>query len=268
MSEKRHSVSKAEAEPLAEERLDRIREWVRDRRIVRSGELGRQLGVSAITVRRDLDELERRGEVRRVHGGAVGVQAAWQEPPFDEKADHAVEEKRQIAAAAAQWIGQGETVYLDGGSTVLELARRIRGRTDLTVVTNSLRAAMELSVSGPRLILIGGELRRRSQTLVGPLTRHLLERLHVDKAFMGTIGLTVEDGLTTTEPAEACTKEWVMKGAREVIVLADRAKFGKRSFARAGSLSDVKWIVTSRIAPALRSALKKRGIHILETGGK
>jgi DeoR/GlpR family transcriptional regulator of sugar metabolism len=252
---------------LAEERLDRIRGWVRDRRVVRGEEMAAELGVSLITVRRDLAALEKQGELRRVHGGAVGVLAAGEEPLFDEKADRAVEEKRRIATAAAQLIGPGETVYLDGGSTVLELARQIRRRNDLTVVTNSLRAAMELSGSGPRLILIGGELRRRSQTLVGPLTRHLLDQLHVDKAFMGTLGLTAEDGLTTTEPAEACTKEWVMRGAREVIVLADRAKFGVRSFARAGSLDEVNWIVTSRMDSALRLALKKRGIHILETGG-
>lgn len=252
---------------LAAERLEHIREMVRERRAVRCEEIAAELRVSAITVRRDLALLERQGSLRRVHGGAVSVQAVWEEPQFDDKIDRALGAKRRIAEAALQLIGSGETIYLDGGSTVLELARLLKERADLTIVTNSLRAAMELSGQGPRLILTGGELRRRSQTLVGPLSRHLLEHLHVDKAFMGTIGLTASDGLTTTEPAEAYTKERVMRSAREVIVLADRAKFGVRSFVGAGSLDDVKWIITSRMDAALRTALKKRGIHILETGG-
>ena len=101
-------------------------------------------------------------------------------------------EKRRIAEAALEFIEPGDTIYLDGGSTVLELARLLRERTNLTVVTNSLHAAHELAGRGPRLIVIGGELRRLSQTLVGPLTRLVLQELHLDKAFMGTIGFALE----------------------------------------------------------------------------
>jgi DeoR family fructose operon transcriptional repressor len=109
-----------------------------------------------------------------------------------------------------------------------------------------LRAAHELAGRGPRLIFIGGELRRLSQTMVGPLTRFMLQELHVDKAFMGTIGLTMKEGLTTTDPAEAFTKELVMTQARQVILLADSAKAGKVSFACAGRLENVHVFITDK----------------------
>ena len=177
---------------LAPKRLEQLRSIVRESRVVRIDELSRLLKVSSATVRRDLDYLESLGEIRRVHGGAVGIESRLEEPLFDDKTAIAVAEKHRIAEAAPTLIQPGDTIYLDGGSTVLGLARLVRERTNLTIVTNSLRAAIELAGGGPRLIMIGGELRRLSQTLVGPLTRLLLEQLNVDTAFMGTMGLTLK----------------------------------------------------------------------------
>lgn len=235
---------------LAAERLDRLRGILRETGVVRVDELCEALEVSPATVRRDLEELERRGEARRVHGGAVAVEKKpFEEPVFDDKAAMARDEKQRIARSAAGLIGARDTIYLDGGSTVLELARLLHDRPDITVVTNSLRAASELGGSGPRLILIGGELRRLSQTMVGPLTRLMLEELHIDKAFMGTIGISLAEGLTTTDPGEAYTKELVMRRAREVVLLADSNKVGTVTFARAGKLSEVGTLVTDAPLP-------------------
>ena len=231
---------------LAPQRWDNLRALIRQSGVIRVEELCRQLGVSPATVRRDLDQLERAGAIRRVHGGAVSVESRLDEPLFDDKTSLAAREKRRIAEAALAFVGPDETIYLDGGSTVLELARLLRERTNLTVVTNSLRAAHELGGRGPRLILIGGELRRLSQTMVGPLTRHVLEGLHLDKAFMGTIGLSLKEGLTTTDPSEAYTKELVMSQARQVIVLADSSKAGKISFARAGNWNNIHVLITDK----------------------
>ena len=231
---------------LAAQRLDSLRALIRQHGVVRVEELCRQLAVSPATVRRDLDELEETGAIRRVHGGAVSIESRLDEALFDDKASRAAREKRRIAGAALAFVGPDETVYLDGGSTVLELARLLRERSNLTVVTNSLRAAHELAGRGPRLILIGGELRRLSQTMVGPLTRLVLRELHLDKAFMGTIGFTWKEGLTTTDPGEAYTKEVVMGQARQVIVLADSSNAGKVSFARAGRWDKVQVLITDR----------------------
>jgi DeoR/GlpR family transcriptional regulator of sugar metabolism len=239
---------------------------VRRQGVVRVDELCRELRVSPATVRRDLEALETQGRVRRVHGGAVSVETRLDEPAFDDKTATAVREKRAIAEAAFGLIRRGETIYLDGGSTVLELARLLRERGDLTVVTNSLRAAIELSGRGPRLMLVGGELRRRSQTMVGPLTRLLLREMHVDKAFMGTIGISLEEGLTTTDPAEAFTKELVGARANEVVLLADSTKVGKVSFAQSGHLEDIDILVIDGGAPApFVASLRKRGTKVVLT---
>ncbi len=236
---------------LGAERQQKILQLIRVERVVRVEDLGVELNVSSATIRRDLVDLEGRGKLRRVHGGAVALEGRLEEPPiFDDKASVAVEEKRSIATEALKFIQPEDTIYVDGGTTTLELIRMIRDLQNITVVTNSLRAAVELGGSGPRLILIGGELRRRSQTLVGPLTRGTLSELHVDKAFMGTMGLTIEEGMTTTDPAEAYTKELVMKQAGEVILLVDSEKIGKISFARSGEIDQIDHILTDRGVPA------------------
>ncbi len=250
---------------LAAERLDRLRAILRETTVVRVDELCEALEVSPATVRRDLEELERRGEARRVHGGAVAVKKKrYEEPGFDDKTAIATGQKERIARKALELIGSRETIYLDGGSTVLALARLLRDRDGLTVVTNSLRAASELAGSGPQLILIGGELRRLSQTMVGPLTRFMLEELHIDRAFMGTIGISLEEGMTTTDAGEAYTKELVMQRAREVVLLADRGKVGVVTFAHAGKLSEVGTLVTDDALPeAYEEYCQDNGIQVV-----
>ncbi len=249
---------------LAPQRWDSLRALIRDSGVVRVEDLSRRLKVSPATVRRDLDQLEQSGAIRRVHGGAVSVESRLDEPLFEDKTSLAVREKRRIAEAALAFIEAGDTIYLDGGSTVLELARLLRERTSLTVVTNSLHAAHELAGRGPRLIVIGGELRRLSQTLVGPLTRLVLHELHLDKAFMGTIGFAAKEGLTTTDPSEAFTKEMVTNQARQVILLADSSKAGKVSFAKAGRWENVHVLITDRrVDKGLAKELAGRGIKVV-----
>lgn len=251
---------------LAPKRLERLRRILSQDQVVRVEELAGQLRVSPATIRRDLDELESLGEIRRVHGGAVSTGSRLEEPLFDDKTSVAAKEKRRIAEAALRYIQPNDTIYLDGGSTVLEVARLLKDRSNVTVVTNSLRAAIELAGRGPRLILIGGELRRLSQTMVGALTRFTLRELRVDKAFMGTIGLSLEEGLTTTDPGEAYTKELVTEHAREVIVLADSSKAYKVSFTRAGQLGRVRVLITdSRIDRRFCRELRKRGVEVVRT---
>ena len=249
---------------LAPRRLDNLRELIRGKGVIRVEEICSQLRVSPATVRRDLDQLEESGAIRRVHGGAVSVESRLEEPLFDDKASIAAREKNRIAEAALQFIATGDTIYLDGGSTVLEFAQLLHDRTNLTVVTNSLRAAHELAGRGPRLILIGGELRRLSQTMVGPLTRCVLRELHVDKAFMGTIGLSLKEGMTTTDPGEAYTKELVMSQARQVILLADSGKAGKVAFARAGGLENIHVLITDKqLDKHFAKELARRGIKLV-----
>jgi len=257
-------MRRAKAKDLAPKRLEQLRQILSQDQVVRVDDLTAQLGVSTATIRRDLDMLERLGELRRVYGGAVSTGSRLEEPLFDDKTSIAAAEKLRIAQAALKYIQPNDTVYLDGGSTVLELARLLKERSNVTIVTNSLRAAAELAGRGPRLILVGGELRRLAQTTVGPLTRFLICELRVDKAFMGTIGLSLEGGLTTTDPNEAYTKELVMEHACEVILLADSSKAHKISFTRSGRLEKVRILITDRLIDRkLSQGLRKRGIQVV-----
>lgn len=250
---------------LPPERLAQVRDMLRTQRVVRLDDLCGALGVSQATARRDLQELERLGEARRVHGGAVALGAGrLQEPFFDDKAGAATEEKARIARHAASLVETGDTVFLDGGSTVVALARLLHDREDITVATNSLRAAMALSDGGPQVILVGGELRRRSQSMVGPLTQALLEQLHFDKAFMGTLGVSLAEGVTTTDPNEAFTKRAVMAQSAEKYLLADSSKLDKVTFARSGMLKDFDALITDKQADAkFVSAARKSGVRVV-----
>jgi DeoR/GlpR family transcriptional regulator of sugar metabolism len=241
-------VSNGETIDLAPERLEKIVAVLKQRHVARVQELCDATGASPATVRRDLAELESRGQLHRVHGGAVYAESRLEEPLFDDKATLAAPQKQRIAEKARALIKPGDSVFLDGGSTVLALARLLADASDIMVVTNSLRVAGLLAGGGPRMILIGGELRRLSQTFVGTLTEPLIDQLHVDKAFMGTIGLSADAGLTTTDPREAQTKSLVMRHARQVILLADSSKLGKVSFVRFGFLKDVDLLITDEDA--------------------
>jgi DeoR/GlpR family transcriptional regulator of sugar metabolism len=131
-------------------------------------------------------------------------------------------------------------------------------------VTNSLPAIVELAGQGPRLVVVGGELRPLSQALVGPLSAPVLDELYVDRAFMGTFSLSLEAGLTTTDPAEAFTKERVLSRAREVVLLADRSKFGTRSFAHAGRLEQVDVVITDAVLGAeMGGVFADAGVRVL-----
>jgi DeoR family fructose operon transcriptional repressor len=264
-------INQIHSDPITEDRKDlaavrqeRIHDILGQRRIARVEDLCRELGVSAATVRRDLAELDQRGQLQRVHGGAVSVQSRMDEPGFEDKTALAAREKQGIAAAALKFIKPNDSIFLDGGSTVLALARLLAGNNSVTVVTNSVQVAGAFSAAGPRMILLGGELRRLSQTFVGPLTRPLIDLLHIDTAFMGTIGLSDRHGLTTTDPREAQTKEMVIDHARQVVLLADSTKIGKVSFVRFSSLDRVDALITDAGADhgELRR-FRKRGIKTI-----
>ncbi len=257
-------MSEAVSKELAEARWRKLRGFLRERGILRVEELASELGVSAATVRRDLAALEASGELRRIHGGAMAPEGRDEEPLFDDKTSMAAPEKGRIAEAALKLIGPRDIVYLDGGSTILALARLLTTQTQLTVVTNSLRVAQVFSNGGPRMILTGGECRLLSQTFVGPLTRAVLEQMHLDVAFMGTIGVSAEQGLTTTDPAEAFTKEQAMARAARTVLLADSSKFGKTSFVRFGTLSTLSALISDKqIPPAQRKAFQRAGVETI-----
>lgn len=248
---------------LTAEREQRILELLRQSTVMKVIELGRELGVSEATIRRDLQSMHERRLLQRVRGGATLHPLPLAEPLFRDKQALNADAKQRIASAALELIADNDQIYLDGGSTVLALARMLSTRRDLTVVTNSLMAAECLMNAGHRLFLIGGEFRPLSRTLVGPLTASVVASLHVDKAFMGTIGFTLGEGMTTTDPGEAYTKEQVMHRANQVVLLADSSKLGVPSFACSGGIEDVDVLVTESVDTRFREELETLGVQVL-----
>ena len=195
-------------------------------------ELASQFGVSGATVRRDLVELEQRGRLRRTHGGAVPVEPLLYEPfrhdsSFQEQIEHNLPEKRRIGLAAAALIADGETISLTAGTTTTQVTRSLRPRANVTVVTNTVNVAMELSQRDDiRVLVTGGHLRGGWFSLVGPEAAHTLSQLFVDKVFIGVNGLDAARGLTAHHPEEAAVNRLMVQQARQRIVVADHSKLG------------------------------------------
>ncbi|MGI5924325.1 MAG: DeoR/GlpR family DNA-binding transcription regulator [Lentisphaeria bacterium] len=251
---------------LTAEREQRIMQLLRDAEVVTVSAISAALGMSEATVRRDLQAMHERGLLERVHGGAAIKQESKPEPLFSDKEGQFSAEKQRIATTALTLIRDHDTIFLDGGSTVLMLARLLDSFKALTIVTNSLMAAAQLMESPHRLILTGGEFRAISRTLVGPLSSPILKNIVVDKAFMGTMGFTTSDGMSTTDANEAYTKTQVMERARQVILLADRSKLGSSSFVTCGSDWRLDVLVTDAIDAKMRQELEERETRVIVAG--
>ena len=219
-------------------------------RLAESGEVGvKELcetrGASPATIRRDLEGMERRGLLSRVHGGAVANGALY-ELPLSFRGAHRGE-KRRIAQRAATLVSPGMKVGLTGGTTTTELARAIAEVSELTVVTNALNIGWELVLRpNVRLMLTGGVALPISYELVGPLAELSIREVNLDVAFMGADGISLLDGVTNQHEGEAATIRALIARAVSVYVVADRTKFDRRGFSRVCPLQDVTAVITDR----------------------
>lgn len=229
----------------APERHQQILDTARSRGRVDVSGLARDLSVTPETVRRDLTALERRGVLRRVHGGAIPVERFGIEPGVADREIRAAAEKERIARAALAELPDGGSIVLDAGTTTVRLAELLPADRELVVVTHSIPVASIL-ISRPNvtLHLLGGIVRARTLAAVGEWTRAQIGEVFADVAFMGTNAISVERGLTTPDLAEARVKRDLIAAARRTVVLADHSKFGRDDFARVAPLSAVDTIIT------------------------
>ncbi|MFE9674049.1 DeoR/GlpR family DNA-binding transcription regulator [Streptomyces sp. NPDC006259] len=243
---------------LAEQRRALILDEVRRRGGVRVNELTRKLGVSDMTVRRDLDALSRQGVLEKVHGGAVPiVEASTHEPGFEAKSGLELSAKEDIARAAAELVAPGSAIALSGGTTTYALAHQLIDVADLTVVTNSVRVAdvfhMAQRTSGPRqgaaTVVLTGGVRTPSDSLVGPVADQAIAALHFDVLFLGVHGISAEAGLSTPNLAEAETNRRLVQSARRVVVVADHTKWGVVGLSSFAALEQVDTLVTDAGLP-------------------
>ncbi len=226
-------------------------------------ELCGELGVSAATIRRDLQFLESQRLLLRTHGGAV-AEGVLYELPLRYKSGRQQEEKRRIAKAAAELVADGSAIGLTGGTTTTEVARALVDRQRLTVVTNALNIASELAVRpNLKLVVTGGVARAESYELVGPLAEASLAGLNLDIVFLGVDGIAPEPGLTTHHEIEAHTNLALIDRARRVVVVADSSKIGKVAFARICEIERAHELITDDAAdPSVLATLAEAGLQV------
>ncbi len=246
---------------MLDTRRTRIIELLERDGSVRVEDLAAKFQVSLVTIRKDLTELESRGLLERTHGGAIFTHKSRFNPSFLEKVKLQPDEKNAIAQAALEFVREGDAIILDAGSTTLALAKAMKNQfRSLYVLTNSVAIALELVGTPWEIVLLGGQVRHHSLALIGPSTVALLETYHVDKAFLGTTGVSLDRGYTTPNPLEAQTKRAMLLAARERIVLADASKLGHATLTSFARVNEIDLLITaSHGPPDFLTGLERQG---------
>lgn len=260
---------------LAEERRRKILEQVDENGTVKTSQLAREFSVSEVTIRRDLQELTKSGQLKKVHGGAVAkhkdFESAYQgdtitfEPSFQQKREVHKEEKEKIGKKAATLIKDGSSVFIGTGTTTMQIIENLDVEKGITIVTNSLNHGMELTrVPDVEVIMTGGQLRPNTSALVGPIAKRSLDEIYVDTMFLGVNGISVDQGYTVPSLREADMARRVTEMANELIIVSDYSKFGKVSHARIGIIEEVDTIVTDdQVDPSYKRTLSELGVELM-----
>jgi DeoR/GlpR family transcriptional regulator of sugar metabolism len=232
---------------LARQRQAFILERVREQGGVRVADLVRALGVSDMTVRRDLELLDERGLLEKVHGGAAMIEGSSKfEPGFTIKSAMMEREKAGIAEAAVAFVEPGTAIAISAGTTTFALARRLVDIPGLTVVTNSVPVADVLyrDGRGDQTVILSGGVRTPSDALVGPFAVDVIRSLHVDTVFMGVHGMDLRSGFTTPNILEAETDRALIQAGRRLVLLADHTKWGVIGISSIGRLQEADALIT------------------------
>ena len=227
-------------------------------------DLAKRFETSQVTIRKDLEELHAHGVIHRTHGGALPArEGALEDPTLREKEKLHRKEKLRIADAAARLVKEGQVVILDSGTTTTAIARALRHFQNLTIVTNAVNIAAELSGTAVEVILTGGTLRKNSFSLVGPIAEETLHRLNADLLFLGVDGFDVHYGLSTPNLLEAKVNRVMVEVAKRTVAACDSSKFGRRSLSLIMPPTALHEVITDRGAPKSDvTALKKAGIEV------
>lgn len=232
---------------LAIERRNRILEKLQSEKRVVVSELSSQYGVSEETIRRDLEKLENDGLVIKSYGGAVLNEHSVFDLPFNVRKNKQIVEKQQIAELLGKIVRDGEAIMLDASSTSVYIAKKLKEKKKLTVITNSVEVLVELyDMSEWNVISTGGVSRQKSFALVGAHTDELISSYHVDKAIISCKGLDIQGGFTDADELNASCKRRMLRAAKERILTVDSSKFGEVAFKRIADWADITTIVTDQ----------------------
>lgn len=237
---------------FAAERINRIKSLLIEYKRVDVANLSELMSVSEVTVRKDLERLENEGFLTRVYGGAILTEDNIKES-IDVEADISnLESKKYIGKIAAQLIQDNEAIFLGPGTTCFQIAKSIKDKSNLTVVTNNVSAAVELAdSSGVKVILTGGEMKKGVHTysLIGSNSVDFIRKIYVDKAFIGISGISFKRGFTALDDDEGLVSSEIRKQTDSLIIVADGSKFDKNSFVQIASLDEIEIIISDDTAP-------------------
>jgi DeoR/GlpR family transcriptional regulator of sugar metabolism len=228
-------------------------------------EICEMFGVSEATARRDLEVLSEQSHLQRVHGGAISLRQAPPELPILQRERDQSEEKERIAKIAANLLTEGSTIFLGSGTTVLEVARKLRDRKNLTIITNSLPVLNMLSgLQEINLIALGGFFRVSELSFIGHITEQALAEIRVDKVIIGVHAIDLVNGLTNDYLQETMTDRAILKCGKEVVVVADHTKINTVSIAYLAPINSIQKLITDRESPSeFISSLRDKGIEVL-----
>ncbi len=230
---------------LPKQRRQKIFELIREDGQAKVLKLSTIFKVTEVTIRQDLEKLEEEGLIVREHGGAHLKDIGLSVRNIELLSKEHMAEKEAIARKALEYINDGDTIILDSGSTVTEIARLLSGYKNLTVITNALNIALILGADPEiNLVLTGGEFKAPTLSLTGQKAADSLEGLHVDKLFLATAGITLKSGLTYPSISDIVVKRAMIESANTVYLAADSSKIGKSSFASLGALSLIDFLIT------------------------
>lgn len=230
---------------LANHRREKIIELLQEDGSAKVLDLARLFKVTEVTIRQDLEKLEKDGLVIREHGGAYLKNIKDQVHSFSLTHQENLDKKAMIADACLQFIESGDTIILDSGSTTTEIAKKLRGFKNLTVITNALNIAMMLGVEpGIEVIVTGGEFKPPTLSLTGQKAADFFKGLHVQKLFLATAGISLKAGLTYPSISDLVVKKAMIEAAETTYLVADSTKIGKAAFASLGALSLINYIIT------------------------
>ncbi|MFC7785566.1 DeoR/GlpR family DNA-binding transcription regulator [Rossellomorea sp. GCM10028870] len=226
------------------ERRQRIMDLLKEKKVLKHAELTEELGISIDTLRRDLNILSENREIEKIYGGIKLLEDDFGESAMADRMVSRLEEKESIARRCNEQIQEGDCIYIDSGSTTYQLAKAIKNRKNLTVVTNSLPVITELINSEIELIIIGGKIRRHESSVVAYDYIFNFDELNILKAFICASGITTERGISDYNLEEAVTRKKIIEISKKVYVAADHTKFGKEVTVRIAPLQKVDYIVT------------------------